>query len=376
MKIKKIFLISLTIMATNFLTYAQAEIQLGGSISSLIPITKQTTSNINAPQKKEVYLMNVKLTPKQQNLIWNYNLIKTSVKTNPPLPDKVYIGMNGVPVLDQGKHGTCVTFANTAALDALLGKGDYISQLCNLELGSYISKNGALETISPQSGWNGSSGNIVLNQILSFGFINKSNQKIKSCGGLTDYPVNDHDEIGKPMPLEEFHSLHEDFVGHIEWDELLSTYERLGFNHANPNPYDSDKVLIQVKQFLVSSDPKKKENTFGLVTFASFLPYKFCSAGACGRYHQSDDSWVITNAMKNIDPVKDYMSLAGHEMIIIGYDDEAIAVDNEGVKHKGLLILRNSWGDDVGDQGNNYMSYDFFKKFVAEVQLIYQPNFN
>src|SRR3989338_2283243 len=51
------------------------------------------------------------------------------------LPSKVKVGMQLTHVLDQGYHGSCVTFAVTAALDAALGAGDYISQLCNLELG-------------------------------------------------------------------------------------------------------------------------------------------------------------------------------------------------------------------------------------------------
>ena len=33
--------------------------------------------------------------------------------------------------------------------------------------------------------------------------------------------------------------------------------------------------------------------------------------------------------------------LAGHEMVIVGYDDNATAVDNTGKEHRGLLKLRN-----------------------------------
>lgn len=46
----------------------------------------------------------------------------------------VDLAMNDVPVLDQGSYGTCVTFASTGALDALVGQGDYIDQQCSLEL--------------------------------------------------------------------------------------------------------------------------------------------------------------------------------------------------------------------------------------------------
>ncbi len=33
-------------------------------------------------------------------------------------------------------------------------------------------------------------------------------------------------------------------------------------------------------------------------------------------------------------------------------------------------MIRNSWGDEVGDHGNYYMTYDFFKKFVMDIQDI------
>ena len=64
------------------------------------------------------------------------------------------------------------------------------------------------------------------------------------------------------------------------------------------------------------------------------------------------------------------IDIAGHEMIITGYDDRAVAIDDHGRAHKGLLTLRNSWGALAGDKGDFYMSYDYFKAFVMEVQRI------
>lgn len=82
--------------------------------------------------------------------IHQFSLIPSHSETL-PLPDQVQLKMNKVPVLDQGRHGTCVTFAVTGAIDAVIGKGDYISQLCNLQLGSYLEQHGY-----GLSGWNGS----------------------------------------------------------------------------------------------------------------------------------------------------------------------------------------------------------------------------
>ena len=276
--------------------------------------------------------------------------------------------MNGTPVLDQGKHGSCVTFANTAAIDAILGKGDYISQLCGLELSSYLSD----KSTHSQSGWNGAAlGSDILGQLSSFGFINKDNQKIKSCGGLFEYPTNDPYQEGQPMSLDEFKTIRE--AADIEWQSLLTLSQRLGINASDPSPYNGNKILRQVKQFLALSASKTKENPVGVITFGSFLPVDYCHGGACARHNKTGDTWALTAAISKIDP--SHASLPGHEMIIIGYDDTAVAIDNEGNQHKGLLLLRSSWGNDVGDNGNYYMTYDFFKKFVIEVQLIYQPSF-
>ncbi len=38
--------------------------------------------------------------------------------------------------------------------------------------------------------------------------------------------------------------------------------------------------------------------------------------------------------------------------------------------NQGLLTLRNSWGEEVGDHGNYYMSYDYFLKLAVEEQVI------
>ena len=124
------------------------------------------------------------------------------------VPVKVNLGMNATPVLDQGAHRECVTFAMTAALDAVLGKGDYISQLCSLELGDYLQRHGHTQ----YSGWDGSFGTVVLNQLQDYGIVPKSYEQEYGCAGIKRYPSTNEKNIGRPMPVREYsaNALHND----------------------------------------------------------------------------------------------------------------------------------------------------------------------
>ncbi len=367
---KKSIITFILIFNALFIASAQA-IEIGHPLTASAMITQndhvmsRVVNGETTPQTKQVYLMRLNLTAQQILNLFQHNTLQTSKKmaaSAASLPSSIDLGMNGIPVLDQGKHGTCVTFANTAAIDALLGKGDYISQLCQLELGSYLEKRGYYA-----SGWEGSFGPWILNQMLQFGIINKDNQVIHACSGVTEYPVNLRAYTGNAMSLNDYKAMSEDISDRIYWLSLLDTSER--FSPTNPikNPnhsFDGDKVLMQVKTALTAA--AASETYTSRLTFAVILPVSHCYAGACAQFHKANDTWVLTNAIIN-DPDSE---LGGHEMVITGYDDNATVTDDEGKVHKGLLILRNSWGTDVGDNGTFYMTYDFFQQFVDEVQEI------
>src|SRR3990167_9656739 len=120
--------------------------------------------------EKNVTILKVKLTDKDKQALAYRKPLKTSMHTlaGSKTPAAIQLGMNGVPVLNQGRHGSCVTFSARAALNSALGKGDYISQLCSLELGTHLERNGYIP-----SGWNGSWGPLVLEQALRFGIVAK-----------------------------------------------------------------------------------------------------------------------------------------------------------------------------------------------------------
>ena len=104
------------------------------------------------------------------------------------------------------------------------------------------------------------------------------------------------------------------------------------------------------------------------VTFGMLLDDSQGDVGALGTYKTLYDTWVLTpEVIKN---AKKGGLRASHEMIIIGYDDLAEVVTKKGEKSKGVFILRNSWGKEVGDGGNFYVSYEYFKAFSNEAQVI------
>jgi len=332
---------------------AQASEITGAVIANALVTNQGATRDVVVNNIKNVYLMQVDLTEKEKKAIINFkpSVTQHTLKQQTSLPPLADLGMNGVPVLDQGHHGTNSTFATTAAVDALLGKGDYISQLCNLELGNYLEYDGYFS-----SGWHGSWCADVLAQMIGHGIINKQTQIEKSCAGVTVYPIRDRDNTGKRTPLNDFHPLSERMDTNFYWEPILSIATRV--NDDIDHGYDPDKVLIEVKKALALHKVR--------LTFSVILPIDYCSAGACGRYHRLNDTWVLTHRIQNDPDPK----LGGHAMVITGYDDEAIAIDDEDVSHTGLLTLRSSWGANVGDNGNYYMTYDFFKKYAIEIQKI------
>lgn len=270
------------------------------------------------------------------------------------LPPSVQLGMENVPVLNQGVHGSCVVFAVTAAMDAVIKKGDYVSQLCALQLGQNLQTNG----YSP-SGWDGALGINVLSQFDMFGFMTKEDQREFGCGGLTDYPFAS-EEKGQEMSPSQYHDYSHSIVSkRIAWTSLLDLFQ------STQDRMDGAITLSQVKQVLTRGD----RIVFGVL----LADYDKGLAGAIGTHNDFNDTWLLTPEI--INDVNENPDFAGHEMIITGYDDNAYAKDDFGRIHRGLITLRNSWGDKVGDQGTFYMSYDYFRALVMEAQRIRQLGF-
>lgn len=312
----------------------------GMNLSSTTPMEFKLPRVKVSPEAKRVLLKNLKTYPRSQ--LQQHRLMGE-------LPQKVDLGMEGTPVLNQGRHGSCVTFANTAAIDALLGAGDYISQLCSLELGSWLAINGQLE----HSGWNGTWGPVMLKQMMDYGAISKNHEKLHGCAGINQYPIDNESEEGNPMSLSEYKQFNVPLASLIEWEPLLNAEDAFS---ASTSP--EQKVWMAKEQLA-----KGNRLTMGML-----LDVNIGFAGAAGSYKAEHDTWMITPQII-IDAVYDDI-YAGHELVITGYDDNALVTDEEGNVNQGVFFLRNSWSKFAGDNGNYYVSYEHFAFFTDEIQVI------
>lgn len=276
------------------------------------------------------------------------------------LPPAVNLGMNGVPVLDQGTQGTCETFAISAAMDALLGKGDYISQLCSLELGDSLTNYNYAA-----SGWTGAYSDLIAQQMITFGVVPKDTQANEGCAGVHDYPMDAREGHGTPISLDEYHSKSVAINQTIFSSAVVTgKTRRLWLENADPSKPDAQatNALTRIKAALIHPTPGSKS----LVALGIYFPMGICHVGACGALHYAEDTWTYSNSISH----STNLQLGAHEVVVIGYDDNAIVKDLDGSTHQGVLIVRNSWGAYAGDHGNYYVSYDYFMRFFSEVTII------
>jgi hypothetical protein len=345
-----VILKSMSMLFLSSAVFAAPDIVYEGTTTHSIA---RTTSKPLAP--KSVTLLKVRLSDPVIEVIQKKITQKTVSPRHSTLPPSVQLGMNHVPVLDQGVHGTCATFALTAALDAMKGIGDYYSELCSLNLGKYLEANGYGE-----SGWNGQNFSQLLARIDEFGLVSKKDQRTHGCGDVTEYPVNQVDH-SSPMSLEAFHAISAE--GHSSNLSVWSTI--LDFKKWVSKEIPSARILEQTKQSLYYGNR---------IAIGMLLPLSsnfIDNLGLSGEYHTKNDTWVITGPLKQeikLMLLEKSNLWIGHAMLITGYDDNAVAFDEEGLAHKGLFTLRNSWGSDVGDHGNFYVSYDYFSTLALELE--------
>jgi len=235
-------------------------------------------------------------------------------------PGAVDLGMSNVPVLDQGQYGTCVTFSSTAALDARFSLGDYIDQQCSLALDAGLGTNY----------WNGANApSDIFNPLIANGFVQKG-----QCFG--DVYANTSQTVD---------AVTYQTISNKQYDsQISSTYSQSpDVNAVKAALKAGNRVLIGT--FLADNGDPISVNGFDITVGG--VP----GSGGLWACQQSSSS-------SNYCPPQSQLS-AGHEIVIIGYDD-----------NQQLLKIRNSWSTAVGDQGNYYMTYTFFSSMVMDYTVV------
>lgn len=217
------------------------------------------------------------------------------------------LAMNDVPVLDQGKHGTCVTFAATAALDAVLSKGDFIDQQCSLAHNLFLGKNY----------WDGAR---YPSQIID---------------PLKEHGVVEKNKCSKKYPVPSLKIKTEDYV--------KLTHPEVTVKESK-SKYFSDVSLDDIRNSI--NDGKRVSIGFRLKNTSDPISVQGFSVNIGDKKHKGG-LW----ACKQPSSKSNFCGFAfsGHEVVVVGYDDE-----------QKLLKIRNSWGTAAGDEGEFYMTYEFF----------------
>ena len=311
--------------------------------ASSISLNIQTNPELSA--KHLIYSKQIEFELLEISPLSKLNMMQKLKKTKARseidnLPKQKELGMsNGLPVSNQGMYGSCVTFAVTAALDALAQLGNHYSQLCFLQLGSYLFQQG----MGP-SGWNGLNGYTALTRVNNYGLMNLNQEKTYGCGGLTSYPSNKANS------------------GEMSINEYKQYSKIPRFSYYPVFAKDKDKV----------SSIKQSLNAGHRIVVGVYLAKADLGvAGAVAWHNYFYDTWVLTKEIQN--EIQNNTMLPGHMMIITGYDDNFVARDELGHQHKGLFVLRNSWGKHVGDSGTFYMSYDYMNALAHTALAIKSP---
>lgn len=320
----------------SIVAYAQNEsspnYRIEGSHSVSIQINpNQTGSNSldieNLTGIKSIKLMNLipskEMIEKKENAIaemiaaggeLNYSNGITPFKNSATSVD---LGMANVPVLDQGAHGTCVTFASTAALDARLNKGNFINQQCSLALNKYLGNDY----------WDGAyDATQILAPLKKYGIIPNG-----SCFG--SYYPNTSQSVSPSVYTTKSNK---SYANSIKYTYVANTKLNLvkaalksGFRVAIGTALADTADPISVNGFDMKINGKK---TFG-------------GLWACQQPSNSSNYCAVQNA--------------GHEVVVIGYDDT-----------QQLLKIRNSWGQGPGDKGDYYMTYYFFNAMAMDHTVV------
>jgi C1A family cysteine protease len=141
-----------------------------------------------------------------------------------------------------------------------------------------------------------------------------------------------------PYEIEKFDEEPDSFCYSFAQNYQAAQYFRL-----DPANLSGEKVLLQIKTNLAAAIPA----VFGFTVYSS-----------------------INQAQKNGKipyPSKNEQIEGGHAVMAVGYDDNMkITNEESGEKTTGAILIRNSWGEDWGEQGYGWLPYKYITERLAE----------
>lgn len=243
------------------------------------------------------------------------------------------------PVYNQGSWGTCVTFATATLIDNLVFNREYTSKLCLLQLSKTLS-----DYTMYTSAWDGSYGFQVLGRVREWGVMDIALERRCGASSYNAYSIEDR-------------GVNLDTYNRFSMPIYPLDIEQFEFNGE---AFNFDDVKTKIVKTLRS----------GNLVMAGFYVLDLAHGinGANSKFIVNNDSWTLSkDKMAAIIDNKEY---GLHEVVIYGYDDNAIITDPDGIKHKGVFKIRNSWGTAVGNKGDFYMSYDYFNAALFEAYAV------
>jgi hypothetical protein len=228
------------------------------------------------------------------------------------------LGMDKVPPLNQGDQGTCVTFSSTAAIDAIIGKGDFISQQCSLSLDLGMGNDYWDGAYEPSD---------VIDPVVKYGVVSHAGCPYKYPDTSSKLATDKYKKITDVEASLVVSKVHTTFYPKANLADVRNSINR------------GHRVLMS---FYISGSDSEAVRGFDIQVDG--IPY----TGGLWACSQGDSSnYCVTSA-------------AGHEVVVIGYDDT-----------QKLLKIRNSWGIGFGENGDYYMTYTFFNAMADDLTEIY-----
>jgi predicted secreted protein len=291
-------------------------------------------------------------------------------------------------VLTQGATGSCESFAFIGAMGAILhGDSSYFDIGCSLNLGNYLleaskdkasfdrdyptlsevlTKNKFENNTKSQddmsmdppiryySGWNGSYDAVVLAQIAQFGLVPQSANA--DCGQVSFDRPTGHDDALSPSVFEANAVPVTDL---LEWDFYCGATGESSDTEAWPpcqNPIGAIKDIIDHNGVaLIGISLYDNIRSFGIQS--SFGYFGEVNHPNVWTRNYGVDVCQWRGTLDSGAPCQ----LGGHEVYAYGY------LDSSKDLSQGLVLVRNSWGNMAGDQGDYYITYDYLMSMTQEI---------